>query len=471
MCSDRMRMGAFMDTILVVDDEEDYLILLRSVLEEEGYGIATARCAQEAIRILQNSDIDLIITDMKMPGKNGLQLLEIVRGQWPNIPVIIMTAHGSIERAVEAMQKGAFSYIQKPFENNSLLVFISKALNLSHVVQENIRLKKTIRSNYSFCNIIGKSRAMGEVMALVDKVAPTAATVLIEGESGTGKELVARSIHYNSQRQNESFITVNCTALPESLLESELFGHEKGAFTGAGSMRKGRFELASKGTIFLDEIGELSPALQVKLLRVIQEKTIERVGSARPLKVDFRLITATNKNLKEEVRAGRFRDDLYYRLNVVTVHLPPLRERLEDIPLLARHFLEQAMERHSMTGRLRGFDPECEKMLLKAPWPGNVRQLENTVERAMILCPGDLVTISDLPQDIFEPCETMPGHTEIDTSLGLYDALENYEKRIIVQALKRSKGVQAHAAKLLKIGKSGLNQKIKKLGIDHVMMK
>lgn len=312
---------------------------------------------------------------------------------------------------------------------------------------------------------------MGEVMALVDKVAPTAATVLIEGESGTGKELVARSIHYNSQRHNETFITVNCTALPESLLESELFGHEKGAFTGAGSMRKGRFELASKGTIFLDEIGELSPALQVKLLRVIQEKTIERVGSARPLKVDFRLITATNKNLKEEVRAGRFRDDLYYRLNVVTVHLPPLRERLEDIPLLARHFLEQAMERHSMTGRLRGFDPECEKMLLKAPWPGNVRQLENTVERAMILCPGDLVTISDLPPDIFDPCETMPASSDIDTSMGLYDALVNYEKRIIVQALKRSKGVQSHAARLLKIGKSGLNQKIKKLGIDHVMMK
>ncbi len=460
-----------MDTILIVDDEDDYLILLRSVLEEEGYGIATARRGQEALGILRNSDIDLIITDMKMPEMNGLQLLETVRGQWPDIPVIIMTAHGSIEKAVEAMQKGAFSYIQKPFENNSLLVFISKALNLSHVVQENKRLKKTIRSAYSFCNIIGKSRAMGEVLALVDKVAPTAATVLIEGESGTGKELVARSIHYNSPRHSEPFITVNCSALSESLLESELFGHEKGAFTGAGSMRKGRFELASKGTIFLDEIGELSPALQVKLLRVIQEKTIERVGSARPLKVDFRLITATNKTLKEEVRAGRFREDLYYRLNVVTIPLPPLRKRLEDIPLLARHFLEQAMERHSMTSHLKGFDPECEKTLLKAPWPGNVRQLENTVERAMILCAGDRLTVSDLPPDIFDSSENRSRHGDVDISTGLYEALENFEKRMLVQALRRSKGVQAHAAKLLKIGKSGLNQKIKKFGIEKDVYK
>ncbi len=455
-----------MDTILIVDDETSYLTLLRSVLEEEGYGIATAKCGYDALEILKNSDIDLIITDMKMPEMSGLQLLDTVRAGWPDIPVIIMTAHGSIEKAVEAMQKGAFSYIQKPFENNSLLVFITKALNLSHVVQENKRLRSTIKSQFSFGNIIGKSSAMREVLSLVDKVAPTSANVLLEGESGTGKELVARSIHFNSPRQNEPFIPVNCSALSESLLESELFGHEKGAFTGASTMKKGRFELADRGTIFLDEIGELSSNLQVKLLRVIQEKSIERVGATSPLKVDFRLIAATNKTLKEEVRAGRFREDLYYRLNVVYIHLPPLRERLDDIQLLAYHFLHHHMDNHSGRVRVKGFEPDCERMLLQCPWPGNVRQLENTIERSMILCSGDYISVSDLPKDIFEPLSRSMPVIDPDFTLGLYESLESYEKMMIVQALKRANGVQAHAAKILKIGKSGLNQKIKKFGIS-----
>lgn len=455
-----------MDTILIVDDEISYLTLLRAVLEEESYEIVTAKSGTEALDILKRSDIDLIITDMKMPEMNGLQLLDSVRTGWPDVPVIIMTAHGSIEKAVEAMQRGAFTYIQKPFENNSLLVFISKALNLSHVVQENKRLRSTIKSQFNFGNIVGKSNAMRDVLALVDKVAPTSATVLLEGESGTGKELIARSIHFNSSRQHEPFIAVNCSALTESLLESELFGHEKGAFTGASATKKGRFELADKGTLFLDEIGELGQNLQVKLLRVIQEKSIERVGATHSLKVDFRLIAATNKNLKEEVRAGRFREDLYYRLNVVYIHLPPLRERVEDIQLLSYHFFHNFIDTNLTKRPIKGFDQDCERVLLRCQWPGNVRQLENTIERAMILCSGELITVSDLPQDICESIPTEFMEDDHGLRLGLYEALESYEKRMIINALRNAKGIQAHAAKILKIGKSGLNQKIKKFGIE-----
>jgi len=457
-----------MDTILIVDDEISYLMLLRAVLEEEGYEIVTAKCGIEALDALKSSDIDLIITDMKMPEMNGLQLLDSVRTGWPDVPVIIMTAHGSIEKAVEAMQRGAFTYIQKPFENNSLLVFITKALNLSHVVQENKRLRNTIKSHFNFGNIVGKSNAMRDVLSLVDKVAPTSANVLLEGESGTGKELIARSIHYNSPRQHEPFVAVNCSALSESLLESELFGHEKGAFTGAISTKKGRFEIADKGTLFLDEIGELSQNLQVKLLRVIQEKSIERVGSTNSLKVDFRLIAATNKNLKEEIRVGRFREDLYYRLNVVYIHLPPLRERVEDIQLLSYHFFHNFIDKNLTKRPIKGFDQDCERMLLRCQWPGNVRQLENTIERAMILCTGDFITASDLPRDICESMNLPLQNDDLDSKLGLYEALEIYEKKMIAQALKNANGVQVHAAKILKIGKSGLNQKIKKFGIEYI---
>ncbi len=455
-----------MDTILIVDDEISYLKLLRAVLEEEGYAIVTAEHGPEAMEILKNSDIDLIITDMRMPEMNGLQLLDAVRNGWPDIPVIIMTAHGSIEKAVEAMQKGAFTYIQKPFENNSLLAFVTKALTLSHVLQENKRLRSTIQTQFRFGNIIGKSKGMHDVMTLVNKVAPSSASVLVEGESGTGKELIARSIHFNSPRRNAAFVALNCAALAESLLESELFGHEKGSFTGAANTKKGRFELSDKGTLFLDEIGELSPNLQVKLLRVIQEKSIERVGSTQSLKVDFRLIAATNKNLKEEVMAGRFREDLYYRLKVVYIHLPPLRKRPEDILPLAQHFFHTFLDRSPEMKHIRGFDAECERMLLRSKWPGNVRQLENSIESAMILCAGDLISTSDLPSEIFDEAVQLPKAETLDLSRGLYESLEMFERNMIVHALKAANGVQSQAAKILKIGKSGLNQKIKKMGIE-----
>lgn len=454
-----------MDTILIVDDETNYLAILRTILEEEGFTVLTAIHGKAALSILEDSDVDLLITDMKMPAMSGLDLLDHVRTGWPDIPVIMMTAHGSVEKAVEAMQKGAFTYIQKPFESNRLIIFVNKALNHARVVQENRRLRHVIRSQFRFGNIIGKSRPMQDLLSLVAKVAPTSANVLIEGESGTGKELIASSIHFNSPRRENPFIAVNCSALSESLLESELFGHEKGAFTGAVSMKKGRFEWADNGTLFLDEIGELSLNLQVKLLRVIQEKCFERVGGTSQVRVNFRLIAATNKNLKEEVRQGRFREDLYYRLNVVYILVPPLRERPEDIHLLAHHFFHKFSEELASDRSIRGFSPECERILMDSTWPGNVRQLENTIERAMILCTGDMITPLDLPRDIFESAGPNAYEGLVDETSGLYAALIAMEKRMIIEALKKANGVQAHAAALLKIGKSGLNQKIKKHGI------
>ncbi|MBU1169929.1 MAG: sigma-54 dependent transcriptional regulator [Proteobacteria bacterium] len=454
-----------MDTILIVDDEINYLSLLRTILEEEGFNILTAESGQTALAILEDSDIDLIITDMKMPEMNGLFLLDKVRSGWPDIPVIMMTAHGSVEKAVETMQKGAFTYIQKPFDNNRLLIFVNKALNHSRVVQENKRLRNVVKSQFSFGNIVGKSKSMHKVLNLVNKVAPTSAHVLVEGESGTGKELIARSIHFNSPRRHNPFIAVNCSALSESLLESELFGHEKGAFTGAITMKKGRFELAHTGTLFLDEIGELSQNLQVKILRVIQEKSFERVGGTSVVKVNFRLITATNKILKDEVKLGRFREDLYYRLNVVYIHLPPLRERPEDIHLLAHHFFNTFSEENISGRTLKGIAPECERILLESKWPGNVRQLENTIERAMILCTGEYISPCDLPKDIFESSSQNFPAPEMSLESGLYATLSGVEKQMIIHALEKANGIQTHAAKLLKIGKSGLNQKMKKYGI------
>lgn len=454
-----------MDTILIVDDEKNYLSLLSTILEDENFNVLTAGNGTDALSVLEDSDVDLLITDMKMPEMNGLFLLEKVRAGWPDIPVIMMTAHGSVEKAVEAMQKGAYTYIQKPFDNDRLIIFVNKALSHSRVVQENKRLRNVVKTQFSFGNIIGKSKVMRDVLSLVNKVAPTSANVLVEGESGTGKELIARSIHFNSPRRNNPFIAVNCSALSESLLESELFGHEKGAFTGAVSMKKGRFELAHTGTLFLDEIGELSLNLQVKLLRVIQEKSFERVGGTSPVNINFRLITATNKNLKQEVKQGRFREDLYYRLNVVYIKLPPLRERTEDIHILAHHFLHKFSE-ENITGRpIKGIGPDCERVLLESTWPGNVRQLENTIERAMILCTSDYISKSDLPKDILDNVPKDHSFPLIHSESGLYNTLASIEKEMIIQALKKSGGIQTNAAKLLKIGKSGLNQKIKKYGI------
>ena len=455
-----------METILIVDDEKNYLLVLSALLEEEGYEVLTTASSLEALEILKASDVDLVLTDMKMPGMDGIELLEQIKTRDAELPVIMMTAHGTVDKAVEAMQKGAYSYLMKPFDNERLTLFVKKAVATFKVVKENRRLRDAVESQYQFGNIIGKSKAMRDVFQLIQKVAPSNATVLIEGESGTGKELVAKSIHFNSPRRDNPFVAVNCSALAESLLESELFGHERGAFTGAVSSKKGRFELAHAGTLFLDEIGELSANLQVKLLRVLQDKSFERVGGVRSIAVDIRVIAATNKNLGQEMRAGRFREDLYYRLNVVHIAIPPLRDRPEDIRLLVNHFLKKYAAERKSAVPVRGLAQEVDRLFYDYSWPGNVRELENVIERVMILCPHEIITGADLPRGFKSSLDNALHLDGIPANAGLYETLEMVEKTMIERALKMANNVQSHAAAILGIGKSGLNQKIKKYNLE-----
>ena len=455
-----------METVLIVDDEKNYLLVLSAVLEDEGYEVLTALSGQEALDIHKTSDLDLILTDMKMPGMSGIELLESIKSIDPDLPVIMMTAHGTVDKAVEAMQKGAYSYILKPFDNDRLIIYVKKAVAMYQVVKDNRRLRDAVESQYRFGNFIAKSKLMQDVFQTIQKVAPSNATVLIEGESGTGKELAAKSIHFNSPRRDKPFIAVNCSALAENLLESELFGHEKGAFTGAVAMKKGRFELADGGTLFLDEIGELSANLQVKLLRVLQERVLERVGGIRPISVDIRVIAATNKNLKEEMINGHFREDLFYRLDVVHMVLPPLRERREDIRLLVDHFIKKYESERKLALPVKGVDQEVDRLFYDYSWPGNVRELENLIERVMILCPADVIRVSDLPQGFRDNVHNALHLEGIPADAPLYETLAMIEKAMIERALKMADNVQAHAAAILGIGKSGLNQKIKKYDLD-----
>jgi two-component system NtrC family response regulator len=455
-----------METVLIVDDEKNYPLILAAVLEEEGFETFTANSGVEALEILKNADVDLVLTDMKMPSMDGMELLEKIKIQDEELPVIMMTAHGTVDKAVEAMQKGAYSYILKPFDNDRLILYVNKAISMYRVIKENRQLRSAAESQYSFGNIIGKSKVMQDVFETIRKVAPTNATVLIEGESGTGKELVAKSIHFNSFRRDRSFVAVNCSALAETLLESELFGHEKGAFTGAVAMKKGRFELADGGTLFLDEIGELSQNLQVKLLRVLQEKIFERVGGVKPISVDIRILAATNKNLKQEMEQGRFREDLYYRLNVVHIVLPLLRERQEDILPLVEHFITKYRDERKSVDTVTGLDQEVERLFYDYSWPGNVRELENVIERAMIMCQSNHIKISDLPEEFKENVYNTLHIEGIPASAKLDEVLAIIEKKMITRALKLTNNVQSQAAELLGIGKSGLNWKIKKFKLD-----
>lgn len=454
-----------METILIVDDEKNYTLILSAVLEDAGFETLTANSGPEAMDIFSESDVDLVLTDMKMPAMDGIDLLERIKSEDTELPVIMMTAHGTVEKAVEAMQKGAYNYILKPFDNEELVLYANKALTMYRVVKENRRLRSAVESRFSFHNIIGKSKAMQDVFQIIRKVAPAVATVLIEGASGTGKELVASALHFNSPRKDKPFVAVNCSALAETLLESELFGHEKGAFTGAVSMKKGRFEIADKGSLFLDEIGELSAGLQVKLLRVLQERVVERVGGVKPVPVDIRLIAATNKSLKEEVAKGSFREDLFYRLNVVPISLPPLRERLEDIRPLVGHFITKFRDERNTGKPVIGLDREAERLFYEYDWPGNVRELENVIERAVVMSPEEIIQVSDLPKDFIDHAHSTLHMDGIPVDANLYDTLALVEKNMIIRALKKANYVQAHAAELLGIGKSGLNQKIKKYKI------
>ncbi|MFZ5993397.1 MAG: sigma-54-dependent transcriptional regulator [Thermodesulfobacteriota bacterium] len=453
-----------MESILIVDDEKNYLIVLKELLSEENYEVVTAENAPQALEIFKESDFDLVLTDMKMPNMDGIELLENIRSVNSEIPVIVMTAYATVEKAVKAMKKGAFDYVTKPFQNEELKITVRKAIDLYKLKRENLNLRHEVSRKYQFGNIIGKSPAMLKLYEMIEKVADTKATVLITGETGTGKELVAKAVHYNSPRKNNAFVSVNCAAIPETLLESELFGHEKGSFTGAIAMRKGRFELADGGTIFLDEIAEMPAALQAKLLRALQEMEFERVGGTKTLKIDVRVIAASNKDLKKEVETGNLREDLYYRLNVVRLHLPPLRERPGDIPLLAAHFLNkygQAVGKSHLE-----ILPAAMRQLYARSWPGNVRELEHVIERAVILASSHEITPADMASESQE-AENIDLDIDrfIPMQVKLNEALEDVEAKMIKRALARAGNVQAHAAAMLGITKSLLQYKMKKYNI------
>ncbi|MBW1896639.1 MAG: sigma-54-dependent Fis family transcriptional regulator [Deltaproteobacteria bacterium] len=451
-----------METILIVDDEKNYLVVLSAFLSGEGYEILTASSGMDAQDTLETADLDLVLTDMKMPNMDGIEFLKEIKKKNPDLPVLMMTAYGTVEKAVEAMQLGAFNFIQKPFKNETLKQMVEKAISTYRLVKENRQLVAALQSRYRFDNIIGKSKPMRAVFDMIQKVAHTKTTVLVTGESGTGKELIAQAIHFNSPRKDKPLIAVSCAALTETLLESELFGHEKGAFTGAMAQKKGRFELADGGTLFLDEIGEVPSSVQVKLLRVLEDMSFERVGGTRNISVDVRLIAATNKDLRAEAEEQRFREDLFFRINVVHITLPPLRERAEDIPLLATHFAK-AFADQSNKGDVT-ISPETMRVLCNHRWPGNVRELEHIMERAALLSKGNEITVGDLPKDLATFADL---EIPIDwDSLGsLSETLDAIEKKMIQKAMAMSNNVQSRAAGLLGIPRANIQYLLKKHGL------
>lgn len=450
--------------ILIIDDEKNYLLVLQTLLEDEGYTITALSDPETALAFLHESEVDAVVTDMKMPKISGQEVLQHIKKFWPHLPVLIMTAFGSIESAVEVMKYGAFDYITKPFSNDELLLSINNAVELSYAHQQYFLLQKEMKDRYGIHQIVGCSKAIRDVLALVDRAAPSRSTVLISGESGTGKELVARAIHYASPRRDKPFVSINCMALNTGVLESELFGHEKGSFTGAVAMRRGRFEQADGGTLFLDEIGELSLDLQVKLLRVLQERKFERVGGGEQIAVDIRVVAATNKDLAQLMEQGKFRDDLFYRLNVVQIPLPPLRERREDIPLLVAHFVDKVLSENHM--EKKSFSTEALNYLSGYEWPGNIRQLENVVESCLVLVPHNIIQVDDLPSEIRdEEAQFKSAVDLLPFPLDLVDTLKKIEAALIRRALVRSDLIQVKAAESLGISKSLLQYKLKKYGI------
>ena len=444
--------------ILVVDDEPTQLELVGGFLRRHGFEVSHAPSGRAAVTRFRQEPFDLVLTDQRMPDLSGLDVLEAVRAASPDTAVVIMTAYGTIETAVSAVKAGAADYLAKPLNLDELLHRIHQIQDRRRLLTENRELRAALAERHRVEGIIGESGPMQEVLSVVRRVASSDATVLIRGESGTGKELIAKALHYASPRAASPLVKLNCAALAESLLEAELFGHEKGAFTGAIAARKGRFELADGGSLFLDEIGDLPPHLQVKLLRVLQEREFERVGSSRPIKVDVRLLAATHRNLEALVRDGRFRDDLYYRINVVTIPLPPLRERREDLPMLIDHFLRAFADKNGK--RIRGLTREAREALLRYDYPGNVRELENLIERAVVLTRDDVIGLTDLPLTLD------PQAIEPDAGAGLVAAVEGLERRMLREALAKADGVQTRAAELLGIGERVLRYKLKKYGLS-----
>ncbi len=444
-------------SILIVDDDAANLASLGKVLRREQLDVREASHGREALDLLREQPASVVITDFQMPGMSGLDLLRSIRAISPETEVILITAYGTIEMAVDAMKQGAYDFVVKPFKRHDIVRPVRRALEKYALIEENRRLRNELERTLGVREIIGQSPLMRDTLELVDQVAPSSATVLVTGESGTGKELVARAIHSGSRRSGKPFVAINCAAIPDSILESELFGYERGAFTGAVQRREGRFERAHTGTLFLDEIGEMAPHVQVKLLRVLQEGEIERLGGTQPIMVDCRIVAATNRDLAAEVRDGRFREDLYYRLNVITVELPPLRDRPEDVPLLAHHFLGKYAEKNGK--EMLGITSEAMTLLASYKWQGNVRELENVMERAVVLARGPQVTANELPTGV-----RMGSKSTRTLTIPLGTPLEEVEKRLINETLRITKGDKRLAAQMLGIATRTIYRKLESWG-------
>lgn len=446
-------------TLLIIDDEQAQRESLAGFLAKKGYQIQQAALAQEAIEIVQRMPVDLLLTDLRMPGMDGRELLQKVKGINPEVEVIVMTAFGSLESAVAAMKEGALDFLTKPIDLQQLELIVAKAIERKQLLSENARLRELVQEQQTFQGIITSSPLMQESLSIAGRAAESKATVLILGESGTGKELVAKAIHLAGPRRDKPFVAVNMAALPEQLLESEMFGHEKGAFTGAEKFRQGRFEMAHSGTLFIDEVGDIPAGLQVKLLRVLQSQSFERLGSSQPIQVDVRLIAATHRNLETLVKEGVFRQDLYYRLNVVQIRLPALRERRMDIPALAGQFLKRFTRLNDKP--VHGFSREAMDLLLKHDYPGNVRELENMVEQAVVLCRDELITSRDLPLHAL----ATPAASEPEAGGSFQEQVAWFEKKLIQEALQAAAGNQSKAAARLGMGERHLRYKLKKYGM------
>jgi len=454
-----------MSSILVVDDEKSLREFLTIILEEQGYEVDTASDGDTAIRLIQEKPFDLTLTDIRMRKSSGIDVLTAVKELQPNTPVVMMTAYATAETAVEAMKKGAYDYISKPFKVEDLHLLIKNAIDKKKLTDENTYLKSALKEKNHFSNMVGKSASMQKIFSLIHKVSNSLATVLITGESGTGKELAAKAIHYNGERKNRPFVSINCGALPESLLEAELFGYEKGAFTGADASKAGLIESANHGTFFLDEIGEASPSTQVKLLRVLQEKEVMRLGSSQPIKIDVRFMAATNQDLTRSVQKKEFREDLYYRLNVVPIHIPPLRERKDDLPFLIEYFIKIFTKEHKPNHPIQGISPAAFSRMESYHWPGNIRELSNVIERAVVLEAEEKVQLASLPDEIIhgqsDYKEWIPPLDQ-EGPIQLEATLDQIERRLLQSALDKTGGMINKAADMLDLSFRSMRYRIQK---------
>ncbi len=447
----------------MIDDEKSLLDLLTVVLKKEGYKVQTSLSGKKGLELIENQDFDLILCDIKLPQMNGMEILKKVKTKKPDIPVVMITAYGTIKQAVNALKAGALDYLVKPFDVEELKITIANGLERRKLKQENILLKKELREKYNFENMIGKSKVMREIYNLIEKISGTDTTVLIEGESGTGKEMAARAIHFNSRRCENSFISINCAALPDNLLESELFGHMKGSFTGAVVDKKGMFEVAQQGILFLDEVGEMSPMTQVKLLRALQERKIRRVGGTEEIPVDVRIIAATNQELRMKIEEGNFREDLFYRLNVISFKMPPLRKRKEDIPLLVSHFLEKHCK--TMQREMKRIAPEVMKIFELYSWPGNVRELENVIERIVAIEERETIIRESLPGELLSPQKKIETKQLFQPGFNLNEHLDDVSQNYVKEALESSDWNLKKTASLLGINYRSLRYLIDKYGL------